>query len=345
MERLQSGDDESKEEEDAPLGSELEPEKFTFQSLAVDEGKPQFSRPSREHVVQLLRSLHQEQLVELLTPFVQNDYDTYSRLVQESESDVHRRKLFVHGLPARTTEDQFRRFFEQYGDVELVELPHAKAHSEVKFGFVVFSSIHSLHAALEQPNKQFEGKEICCKVFTIRATSSETSPMSTTAAMAQMTTPNRKIFVSGLASFVGDRELYEHFRPCGEIEVAQVLPGKSTGSVLFTDPFAARDAIFRLNKSFLGGRQITVAWYRKQEDTRLMDRRPPVPTPQVMRAQSQAYGNPSINSGFTPPSAWYNYHTAYVQQDPFMLVPMPVYQPEFQVDSFFSRIEDQDVKF
>jgi RNA recognition motif-containing protein len=341
----QSRDAESKEEEDFNFP-------VTYSALdlsdgSLDQGLETVAPPPREQVVQLLRSLHHEQLVELLAPYVMDDTLAYAKLVRETETDVHRRKLFVHGLPARTTEDQFRIFFEQYGDVELVELPHAKAHSEVKFGFVVFKSVHALQAALEQPNKQFEGKEICCKVFTVRSGSLESSPASSNQA-ASSSALHRKIFVSGLAPFVADRELHDHFRSCGEIEVAQVSPGKSSGYVLFTDHLAAKEAVMRMNRTQLGGRQIAVAWYRKQEDVRY-ERRAFVANPQMVRSNVQpSFPSPNLGPAYAtaPASGWYNYHpyVQHVQQDPYLLVPMPVFQSEFHVDSFFGSLDEQDAK-
>ena len=329
-------DDECKEED------EFEPSKADSDA-GLHEDRRSLERdpnkPSREHVTQLLRALSHDNLVELLVPYIRNDYQNYLRILHDSESDVHRRKLFVHGLPARTTEDQFRRFFEQYGEVEVVELPHAKAHSEVKFGFVVFTAIQALHRALEQPNKQFEGKEICCKVFTVRNNPLDGSPLPS--AVFPQTT-NRKLFVSGLSPLVGDRELFEHCRAYGDVELAQVTPGKSSGFVLFSDPNAARDALARLNKTFFLGRQISVAWYRKQEDPRF-DRRNSFPNiVQPVRGSPQVFPASAGTSSFSQSAGWFNYHP-YVQQDPYVLVPVPMMQPDYQ-ESFFSGVEDQDSK-
>ena len=338
----QSRDAESKEEEDFAFPTTYSTLDLSDGSLDQTFGKP--VPPSRDQVVHLLRTLHHEQLVEILAPYVMDDALVYAKLVRETVTDVHRRKLFVHGLPARTTEDQFRTFFEQYGEVELVELPHAKAHSEVKFGFVVFKSVQSLQSALEQPNKQFEGKEICCKIFTLRSSSLESSPASSTQASAPLVL-HRKVFVSGLAPFIGDRELYDHFRGCGEIEVAQVSPGKASGYVLFADHLSAKEAILRMNRSQLGGRQIAGAWYRKQEDMRF-ERRAFVANPQMVRSNVTAsFSSPTLGPAYpaTQAPGWFNYHP-YVQQDPYLLVPMPVFQSDYHVEQYFASADEQDAK-
>lgn len=289
-------------------------------------------RPPLSKVLRLLRSFTHEQLIDLLAPHI--DETTYAKLLKEAESDVNRRKLFVHGLPAKATESQLWAFFEQYGTVEVVELPHAKPHSDVKYGFVVFQTVEALHVALEQPNKIFEGKEICCKLFTVRSSSlGDCSPATAPLAGLQA---GRKLFVSGLAPMVTDKDLLEHFRRCGDIEVAQVNYGKSTGQVTFCEASSAREALLSLNKSVMFGRQILVAWFRKQEDMRRNS------FTQALRPPPAPYASPNQSSAAFATSTWYNYNP-YVQQDPYLLVPMTVYQPEFQLDGMMHVRDDKDL--
>ena len=299
------------------------------------DSKVNHEKPSakRDHIVHMLRRMHHDQLVDLLLPYVERDPSAYSRLVKEADSSVVFRKLFVHGLPLGTSELDFKSFFECYGQIEAVELPIPRGNTEVKYGFIVFSTVEAVHKALVNPNKWFGGKEICCKVFTVRSpSSSENSPASQQSPPGTPV-PNRKIFVSGLAPDVNYNDFLMLFSQFGPVESAQIAPNKGSGYVVYAHSSSAKEAIATANKTVWNGRMLTVAWFKKRPDdeTRAAARRTPLTLPQSAIAWPTAsphFPSPTHMQG--PQHQWFSY-PVYHQSDPIYFYPIPVAAPEIHL--------------
>jgi len=75
------------------------------------------------------------------------------------------RKIFVRGLIREHTVDDLRQIFEDYGTIEEAKLTIDKATGLHRgFGFVTFVHAADATAALEQPQKEYNGRTIHCNL-------------------------------------------------------------------------------------------------------------------------------------------------------------------------------------
>lgn len=70
-------------------------------------------------------------------------------------------KIFVGGLDPELTQDQIKEFFEKYGKVEQIDLPHDKTTNKRRaFAFVSFESEAAVDAATATPKINIHGKDV-----------------------------------------------------------------------------------------------------------------------------------------------------------------------------------------
>ena len=85
--------------------------------------------------------------------------------VRKVDHDI--RKLFVGGVPALTTFDEFRQYFSQFGELTDVMLPTKSKESKLNngFGFVTFKDPQSAAKVLAQgPNHSLRYKLVSLPV-------------------------------------------------------------------------------------------------------------------------------------------------------------------------------------
>ena len=90
--------------------------------------------------------------------------------MSRSDADSEGRKLFIGGLPFEAKQDEIRRTFGKFGDVEDVNLPLDHSGRHKGFCFVTYrDSADCADAAKENHQRDFMGREISAKVVVPRS--------------------------------------------------------------------------------------------------------------------------------------------------------------------------------
>lgn len=94
--------------------------------------------------------------------------------ISSPQNTFRTKKVFVGGLPSDITEEMFRNFFEQFGEVEdCVVMLDRDTGRPRGFGFITFFDEESTEKVLENYEKNFiNGKWIDCKKAVPRQTGS-----------------------------------------------------------------------------------------------------------------------------------------------------------------------------
>ncbi|KAI1891120.1 hypothetical protein AGOR_G00160730 [Albula goreensis] len=130
------------------------------------------------------------------------------------------RKLFIGGLSFETTDESLRAHFEQWGvltDCVVMRDPNTKRSRG--FGFVTYSSVNEVDAAMEARPHKVDGRVVEPK----RAVSREDSCRPG----AHMTV--KKIFVGGIKEDTEEHHLRDYFDQFGKIEVIEIMTDRASG--------------------------------------------------------------------------------------------------------------------
>ncbi|KAG7477389.1 hypothetical protein MATL_G00069140 [Megalops atlanticus] len=130
------------------------------------------------------------------------------------------RKLFIGGLSFETTDESLRAHFEQWGtltDCVVMRDPNTKRSRG--FGFVTYSSVSEVDAAMEARPHKVDGRVVEPK----RAVSREDSCRPG----AHMTV--KKIFVGGIKEDTEEHHLRDYFDQFGKIEVIEIMTDRASG--------------------------------------------------------------------------------------------------------------------
>ncbi|KAG7471910.1 hypothetical protein MATL_G00103040 [Megalops atlanticus] len=130
------------------------------------------------------------------------------------------RKLFIGGLSFETTDESLRAHFEQWGtltDCVVMRDPNTKRSRG--FGFVTYSSVKEVDAAMEARPHKVDGRVVEPK----RAVSREDSNRPG----AHMTV--KKIFVGGIKEDTEEHHLRDYFEMFGKIEVIEIMTDRASG--------------------------------------------------------------------------------------------------------------------
>ncbi|XP_061112908.1 heterogeneous nuclear ribonucleoprotein A1-like isoform X3 [Conger conger] len=130
------------------------------------------------------------------------------------------RKLFIGGLSFETTDESLRAHFEQWGaltDCVVMRDPNTKRSRG--FGFVTYSSVNEVDAAMEARPHKVDGRVVEPK----RAVSREDSNRPG----AHMTV--KKIFVGGIKEDTEECHLRDYFEQFGRIEVIEIMTDRASG--------------------------------------------------------------------------------------------------------------------
>ncbi|XP_074537023.1 heterogeneous nuclear ribonucleoprotein A1b [Halichoeres trimaculatus] len=130
------------------------------------------------------------------------------------------RKLFIGGLSFETTDESLRAHFEQWGSLtDCVVMRDPNTKRSRGFGFVTYSSVQEVDAAMSARPHKVDGRVVEPK----RAVSREDSNRPG----AHVTT--KKIFVGGIKEDTEESHLRDYFTQFGKIEVIDIMTDRTTG--------------------------------------------------------------------------------------------------------------------
>jgi len=170
-----------------------------------------------------------------------------------SADDECMRKVFVGSLKRETTQEAFKEYFEQFGELtDCVIIMDPNTKTSRGFGFVTFKSMEEVDACQAARPHNLEGKDLDTK----RATPRESSTGNEREVV-------KKLFVGGMSKDTTEDTLKTYFSQFGNIEEAVLILDKDTrasrgcGFVLFDD-FDPVDKCVLLRYHELDGRQCEV---------------------------------------------------------------------------------------
>ncbi|XP_030632349.1 heterogeneous nuclear ribonucleoprotein A1a isoform X1 [Chanos chanos] len=129
------------------------------------------------------------------------------------------RKLFIGGLSFETTDESLRAHFEQWGtltDCVVMRDPNTKRSRG--FGFVTYSSVSEVDAAMDARPHKVDGRAVEPKRAVSREDSSRPG--------AHLTV--KKIFVGGIKEDTDEEHLRDYFGQFGKIEVINIMTEKNS---------------------------------------------------------------------------------------------------------------------
>lgn len=116
-------------------------------------------QPLAQQVRDMLQNLAREQLISLIVKLSTESPHVLEAVRDAAEKDPLKTKLFVRELAWETTSSKLREVFSQYGDiVEAAVVTDRRTGKSRGYGFVTFKLASSAQAALEQPNKEIDGR-------------------------------------------------------------------------------------------------------------------------------------------------------------------------------------------
>ncbi|CDY48318.1 BnaC05g13720D [Brassica napus] len=169
--------------------------------------------------------------------------------MQMKPSSVHRHssssmcspgKLFVGGVSWETTEENFGKYFEKFGEVvDSVIMRDRMTGKPRGFGFVTFADSAVAEKVLEEEEHVIDDRKVDLK---------RTVPRGDRDTDTKAVSKTRKIFVGGLPPFLEEDELKKYFCVYGDIIEHQIVydhhTGRSRGFGFVT--FLAEDSVDRL---------------------------------------------------------------------------------------------------
>uniref|UniRef100_A0A8C2EJ21 Heterogeneous nuclear ribonucleoprotein A1a n=1 Tax=Cyprinus carpio TaxID=7962 RepID=A0A8C2EJ21_CYPCA len=129
------------------------------------------------------------------------------------------RKLFIGGLSFETTDESLRAHFEQWGtltDCVVMRDPNTKRSRG--FGFVTYSSVNEVDAAMDARPHKVDGRAVEPKRAVSREDSSRPGAHSTV----------KKMFVGGIKEDTDEEHLREYFSQFGKIEEVNIMTEKNS---------------------------------------------------------------------------------------------------------------------
>uniref|UniRef100_A0A182Q5H6 RRM domain-containing protein n=1 Tax=Anopheles farauti TaxID=69004 RepID=A0A182Q5H6_9DIPT len=165
---------------------------------------------------------------------------------------------YFGNLPKAASEDELRRFLEEYGDITRFEFRLAKCtYCPTKIAYIVFSKAIDRDVLEELNKKTFQEKRLfVCSTK-----------------MEKFFTPLLSIVVRYLNEHISEEDLYKHFSTIGAVECVQ-KPAHNYAYVSFMDNSSVRSA-FEMKKSLKGIEPYIVAVRRKI--SMFLEHRKPMP--------------------------------------------------------------------
>eukprot|EP00930_Biecheleria_cincta_P005733 TRINITY_DN106676_c0_g1_i1.p1 TRINITY_DN106676_c0_g1~~TRINITY_DN106676_c0_g1_i1.p1 ORF type:complete len:556 (+),score=125.89 TRINITY_DN106676_c0_g1_i1:26-1669(+) len=183
------------------------------------------------------------------------------------------RALYVRGMPPSWTTEDLRRFFEDMGDVESVNLLPAKPGQHALAGFVNFvTHEETLDAAkacdqLAVQDEQWGKYELACSIK--GALGQKVDMVSGFSELSEARRQKRALYVYQLTK-LDEQEIRDIFETVGSVETVRLLPGDKTLQcfvIMFRAEDAAR-AAKELNGYKYAGAKIGVSFPKPPKKTR-----------------------------------------------------------------------------
>lgn len=140
------------------------------------------------------------------------------------------RKLFIGGLCSETKEESLRNYYQQWGKLtDCVVIRDPSSQRSRGFGFVIFSSVAEVDAAMAARPHSIDGRVVASKRVVPREESGKPGACVTT----------KKLFVGGIKEDTTERHLRDYFERYGTIDAIEIIrqSGRKTafGFVTFDD--------------------------------------------------------------------------------------------------------------
>ncbi|KAM5158499.1 heterogeneous nuclear ribonucleoproteins A2/B1 isoform 2-T2 [Mantella aurantiaca] len=130
------------------------------------------------------------------------------------------RKLFIGGLSFETTEESLRKYYEQWGKLtDCVVMRDPQSKRSRGFGFVTFSSMNEVDAAMSARPHSIDGRVVEPKRAVAREESAKPG--------AHVTV--KKLFVGGIKEDTEEHHLREYFQEYGKIDSIEIITDKQSG--------------------------------------------------------------------------------------------------------------------
>uniref|UniRef100_A0A8B9LEF1 Heterogeneous nuclear ribonucleoprotein A1a n=1 Tax=Astyanax mexicanus TaxID=7994 RepID=A0A8B9LEF1_ASTMX len=129
------------------------------------------------------------------------------------------RKLFIGGLSFETTDESLRAHFEQWGTLtDCVVMRDSNTKRSRGFGFVTYSSVSEVDAAMNARPHKVDGRAVEPKRAVSREDSCRPGAHSTV----------KKIFVGGIKEDTDEEHLRDYFSQFGKIEEVNIMTEKNS---------------------------------------------------------------------------------------------------------------------
>ncbi|XP_058229535.1 heterogeneous nuclear ribonucleoprotein A1a isoform X1 [Hemibagrus wyckioides] len=142
-----------------------------------------------------------------------------SKEVETPREPEQMRKLFIGGLSFETTDESLRAHFEQWGtltDCVVMRDPNTKRSRG--FGFVTYSSVNEVDAAMDARPHKVDGRAVEPKRAVSREDSCRPGAHSTV----------KKIFVGGIKEDTDEEHLRDYFSRFGKIDEVNIMTEKNS---------------------------------------------------------------------------------------------------------------------
>ena len=129
-------------------------------------------------------------------------------------------KLFVGGLSSETTEEALWNYYGQWGYLtDCVVIRHPASQTSRRFGFVTFSSMVEVDAAMAARPHFIDGKRVAPKRAVPREDYGKPGALVTV----------KKLFVGGIGEDTGKHHLRDYFGKYGKISAIEIISDRESG--------------------------------------------------------------------------------------------------------------------
>merc|ERR1712070_1179923 len=188
-----------------------------------------------------------------------------------AHKDQAHRRLFVRDVPYDTPRETVEKYFLKYGEIEECVLIMDRATGRSKgFGFIVFKEMAAAYAAIEDTNKEIDGRRVQCNLASVRGDKPQQSggggfsqSASGGGQVAVNPNENNRVFFKGLNYSTTPDYLRSLCARVGMVTNVQMkfdhATGRSNGmaTIEFRTPQEAHEAVRSLSRE-IDGRQVLI---------------------------------------------------------------------------------------
>ncbi|XP_040097554.1 heterogeneous nuclear ribonucleoproteins A2/B1-like [Oryx dammah] len=139
---------------------------------------------------------------------------------REKKENEQIRKLFIGGLSSETTEESLKNYYQQWGELtDYVVIRGLASQKSRGFGFVTFSSVAEVDAAMAARPHSIDGRVVDPKRAVAREKSEKQGSLVTV----------KKLFVGGIKEDTKEHHLREYFEKYGKIDAIEIVTDRQSG--------------------------------------------------------------------------------------------------------------------